>query len=114
MNYVISSHGKAPHVRHTATLNAATTPDGLRTTLALTVCGRTLHNPRVVDNVSLLFTDGTVYMTPCQNCGVIPCCVCGGENDVSFAPSPYALEVNDDDTPRWMCGGCRQESADDI
>ena len=68
-HYVIAGTiHKAPHVRHVATLNAAITPDGLNTTLALTVCGRTLHNPRVMDDTGLLYTDGTVFMTPCQNC----------------------------------------------
>lgn len=68
-HYVISGTiYKAPHVRHVATLNAAVTPDGKSTTLALTACGRTLHNPRVMDNTSLLYTDGRVFMVPCQNC----------------------------------------------
>lgn len=68
-HYVISGAiHKAPHVRHVATLNEATTPDGKDTTLALAVCGRTLHNPRVMDNTRLLYSDGTVFMVPCQNC----------------------------------------------
>lgn len=68
-HYVISGTiFKAPHIRHIASLNEAITPDGKGTTLALTVCGRMLHNPQVMDNTKLLYADGTVFMTPCARC----------------------------------------------
>ena len=44
----------------------------------------------------------------------IQCEYCGTEVDLIFAPNPYAHEINDDDTPLWLCQGCRQELADDI
>lgn len=37
---------------------------------------------------------------------------CGGP--VEFAPDPYQSEINDDDTPVWMCENHRYESSQDI
>ena len=59
---------KAPHIMHTATVNDAITPTGLHTTIALTKCGKAIHNFMIVDDTSLLCTDGSVYMTPCKMC----------------------------------------------
>ena len=39
---------------------------------------------------------------------------CGTSINVTFGPDPYALEINDDDTPVWECANCRDESAGDI
>ncbi len=36
------------------------------------------------------------------------------ETDLVFGPCPYASEINDDDTPVWLCEECRQSRADDI
>lgn len=43
------------------------------------------------------------------------CCACGktGE-DVTYAPGPYALDVNNDDENVWECEECRYRSAQDI
>lgn len=42
---------------------------------------------------------------PCQTCGSL---------SASFGPDPYNSDVNDDDTPVWLCGECRHESAMDV
>lgn len=31
-----------------------------------------------------------------------------------FGPDPYNHEINDDDTPGWLCEDCLQESMEDI
>ncbi len=43
------------------------------------------------------------------------CCKCGkvGE-DLTYAPDPFAKEINGDDTPVWECEECRYQSAMDI
>ncbi len=42
------------------------------------------------------------------------CKDCGGTENVRHAPCPYASEINDDDTPVWLCTDCRHERAQDI
>ena len=42
------------------------------------------------------------------------CISCGTTKNVTFGPDPYQSEINDDDTPVWMCDTCREESAMDI
>ena len=39
---------------------------------------------------------------------------CASTVDVTLAPDPYGLEINDDDSCHWLCANFRQESADDI
>lgn len=36
------------------------------------------------------------------------------KDDVKFAPDPYDSEIDDDDTPYWLCQDCREESAANI
>ena len=36
------------------------------------------------------------------------------ENPVTFGPDPFNDEINDDQTPFWMCENCRYESGMDI
>jgi len=42
------------------------------------------------------------------------CEYCGTNDNLIWGPNPYAHEINDDDTPMWLCENCRQELADDI
>jgi len=42
------------------------------------------------------------------------CIKCGATDDLSFGPDPYDEEVNDDSTPVWECGNCRDERRDGI
>jgi len=42
----------------------------------------------------------------CEDCGV--------KKDVSWGADPYNAEINGDDTPVWMCGACREQSARDV
>ena len=42
------------------------------------------------------------------------CVDCGTTDDVIFEPCPYASEINDDDTPVWLCRACARERAADI
>ena len=42
------------------------------------------------------------------------CEQCGTTDDVTFAADPFAAEIHNDSTPRYMCGGCRYQSAMDI
>lgn len=43
------------------------------------------------------------------------CPVCKKPSDnITYAPNPFASEINGDDTPVWMCEDCRYESAMDI
>ena len=42
------------------------------------------------------------------------CEYCGTSDNLTWAPNPYAHEINDDDTPVWLCQGCREELAADI
>lgn len=42
------------------------------------------------------------------------CPDCGDKTVCTFAPNPYAHDVNGDDTPVWMCENCRSRSAEDI
>ena len=43
------------------------------------------------------------------------CCeYCLTHDNLIWGPNPYAHEINDDDTPMWLCENCRQELADDI
>lgn len=42
------------------------------------------------------------------------CDECGSTENVSFAADPYASELRGDDTPRWVCAGCRESSAWEI
>lgn len=39
---------------------------------------------------------------------------CGTTDDVSYGPCPYNADVNNDDTPVWLCSSCRHERAQDI
>lgn len=39
---------------------------------------------------------------------------CGADTGLTYGPDPYGLEINDDDTPIWLCLECLQESADGI
>ena len=39
---------------------------------------------------------------------------CGTTDGVTFEPCPYASEINDDNTPVWLCGPCAHERAMDI
>ena len=42
------------------------------------------------------------------------CEYCGTNDNLIWAPNPYALEINDDDTETWLCQNCRQELKDEI
>ena len=42
------------------------------------------------------------------------CEICGATDNLLWEPDPYAHEINDDDTPVWLCEDCRQELEDDI
>ena len=42
------------------------------------------------------------------------CESCGTTEDVVYGADPFAEDVHGDDTPVWMCGNCRYESAMDI
>lgn len=44
---------------------------------------------------------------PCRQCGKVG-------DDVIFAPCPYQSEINDDDTPVWLCEDCRYDNALEI
>jgi hypothetical protein len=42
-------------------------------------------------------------------------CACGATGkSVTFGPDPFKYEINKDDTPLWMCAGCRAKSQEDI
>ena len=41
----------------------------------------------------------------CEGCGAA---------DPSFAPCPYASDINGDDTPVWLCHECRKNRAADV
>lgn len=43
----------------------------------------------------------------------VPCSRCAAPN-ATFGPDPYDDQINGDDAPRWMCDGCRQQSAANI
>lgn len=36
------------------------------------------------------------------------------DNLVMWQSDPYQSEINEDDTPMWLCGRCAYESAQDI
>jgi hypothetical protein len=40
------------------------------------------------------------------------CEQCLTHDNLAWGPNPYAHEINDDDTPMWLCEGCRQELAE--
>jgi hypothetical protein len=42
------------------------------------------------------------------------CRDCGTTEGVTLDADPYSAEINDDDTPVWLCGDCRHERAMDI
>lgn len=45
------------------------------------------------------------------------CNACGkmfDEADLYWGPDPFQSEINDDDTPMWLCDDCYQASADEI
>ena len=44
----------------------------------------------------------------------VKCESCGKTRDLQYGPDPYQSEINDDDTPVWLCGECKQEHCDDI
>lgn len=54
------------------------------------------------------------------NRDVHECYYCGqwatidDENPVTYGPNPFKDEINDDQTPFWICGDCRYESRMDI
>ena len=51
----------------------------------------------------------------CQVILVDDCSTDGSEkNPVTFEPDPFAEDVSGDDTPVWMCAGCRSLRADEI
>lgn len=41
------------------------------------------------------------------------CCTCNATTDVTFAPDPYAQDMQGDETPVWMCESCRSQRADE-
>jgi hypothetical protein len=41
-------------------------------------------------------------------------CIACGAAGATFEPDPYDLEINNDDTPQWLCAECRRASADEI
>lgn len=54
----------------------------------------------------MTFTEDIIEEGKCPSCGEI--------KTISFGPDPYASEINDDDTPVWLCEDCYQERAWDI
>ena len=42
------------------------------------------------------------------------CYVCGCAVDLYFGPDPYSSEVNNDETPVWLCGACTSDRAGEI
>jgi hypothetical protein len=42
------------------------------------------------------------------------CFRCGTVEDLEYGPDPYNGDVNNNPTPVWECGYCREQSAGDI
>ena len=42
------------------------------------------------------------------------CTNCGTTVDVTYDSDPYNSDINGDYTKVWLCGGCRQDRADEI
>lgn len=42
------------------------------------------------------------------------CDTCGATDGVTRGPHPYMSEIHGDETPVWMCDGCRTEAAGDV
>ena len=39
---------------------------------------------------------------------------CEQVKECTYQPDPFASEIHGDDTPRWQCDWCYQESSNDI
>lgn len=50
-----------------------------------------------------------IVSRPCDHCGEV-----FQEKDLTYGPDPYTSEINDDETPVWLCDKCYEESCDDI